>query len=195
MPFSVKKFVFFPKLGKVFILVLYLEYYYFEELTKMEMIEEEIPVEIRVLDELDYEDATRFMLELCELVGTKFHEERWEKAFSKRLSNPDKYRGFIARKGDKPVGMLFAEVRGKVGQITNLYITPEERNTEIVGPMRIPKSDKPLSEIMMEQAFDFFREHGCVEAWINLKKGVRPAEIIYDRRGFEEKFIVLSKKL
>ena len=161
----------------------------------METFEEELQVEISVMSEFDYEDATKFMLELCELVESKFDEERWENAFLKRITNPDVYCGFIARKDDKPVGMLFAEVNGKIGQITNLYITPKERNTEIVGPMRVPKSDKPLSKIMMENAFNFFREHGCKEAWINLKKGVRPAEIIYDRRGFEEKFIVLSKKL
>ena len=161
----------------------------------METLEEQEPIEIRIVDELDYEDATKFMLELCELVGSKFDEERWEKAFSKRISNPDRYRGFIARRGEKPVGMLFAEVKGEIGQITNLYIIPEERNTEIVGPMRIPKDEKPLSEIMVEKALDFFREKGCKEVRINLKRGVRPAEIIYSRLGFKEKYIVLSKKL
>ena len=161
----------------------------------METLEEQVPIEIRIVDELDYEDATKFMLELCELVGSKFDEERWEKAFSKRISNPDSYRGFIARRGEKPVGMLFAEIKGEIGQITNLYITLEERNTEIVGPMRIPKDEKPLSEIMVEKALDFFREKGCKEVRINLKRGVRPAEIIYSRLGFKEKYIVLSKKL
>nr|MDO8080873.1 GNAT family N-acetyltransferase [Candidatus Freyarchaeota archaeon] len=161
----------------------------------METIEEEEQVEIRLMDDLDYEDATKFMLELCEIAGSKFDEERWENAFSRRVSNPDRYCCFIARRGDKPVGMLFAETNGEIGQITNLYVIPEERYSEIVGPMRIPMKEKGLADTMMETAFDFLREHGCKEAWINLKKGVKPAEIVYSRFGFVEKFTVLSKKL
>ena len=64
-----------------------------------------------------------------------------------------------------------------------------------MGPMRIPKDEKPLSGIMVEKALDFFREKGCKEVRINLKRGVRPAEIIYSRLGFKEKYTVLSKKL
>ncbi len=161
----------------------------------MESFEEEVPVEISLMSELDYEDATKFMLDLCELVGSKFDEERWESAFLKRIMNPDKYCGFMARRGDKPIGMLFAEVKGKVGQITTLYIVPEERHTEVVGPMRVPKREEHFAEMMMETMLDHLREQGCKEAWINLKKGVKPAEIIYGRLGFEEKFVVLYKKL
>ncbi|MGQ9720053.1 MAG: hypothetical protein ACUVXA_01885 [Candidatus Jordarchaeum sp.] len=160
----------------------------------METLEEE-SIEISLISELDYEDATKFMLYLCELVGSKFDEKRWENTFARRISNSDKYVGFMARRGDKPIGMLFAEVKGKVGQITNLYIVPEERHTEIVGPMRVPKRGEHVAEKMMDTILDYLRESGCKEAWINLKKGVKPAEIIYDRLGFEEKFVVLSKKL
>lgn len=161
----------------------------------MEAIEEQEPVEISLMDELDYEDSVKFMLELCELAGSRFDEARWENAFSKRVSNPDRYCGFIARRGKKPLGMLFAETKGEIGQITNLYVVPEERHTEIVGPMRVPKKGLPVAERMVETAFNFLREHGCKEALINMRRGVKPAEITYSRLGFEEKFIVLSKKL
>jgi hypothetical protein len=123
----------------------------------MEAIEEEEPVEISLMNELDYEDSVKFMLELCELAGSKFNEARWENAFSKRVSSPDKYCGFITRRGKKPLGMLFAEIRGEIGQITNLYVVPEERHTEIVGPMRVPKKGLPVAERMVETAFNFLR--------------------------------------
>jgi hypothetical protein len=161
----------------------------------METIEEEGNVKISLMDELDYEDATKFMLELCELTGSKFDETRWENSFSKRVSSPDTYCGFMARRGDKPIGMLFAEINGGIGQITNLYVTPEERCSQIVGPMKVPMKEYNLEETMMETAFNFLRKHGCKEAWINLKKGVKPAEIVYSRLGFLEIFTVLSKKL
>ncbi|WXG42082.1 MAG: hypothetical protein WED07_15185 [Candidatus Freyarchaeum deiterrae] len=161
----------------------------------MEVIEEMEQVEISSMDELDYEDTTRFMLELCELAGSKFDEERWENAFTRRITNPERYGGFIARRGDKPLGMLFAEAKGEIGYITNLYVVPEERHTEIVGPMRVPKRGQPLAERMVGTAFNFLRKHGCKEVLINMRKGVKPAEITYSRLGLEEKFTVLSKKL
>mgnify|MGYP005836471869 CR=1 FL=1 len=196
MSLPVQKLVFQSEKRKTFYNgIVYLTIKSLKELIDMEAIEEEEQAKISLMDELDYEDSAKFMLELCELAGSKFDETRWENVFSKRISNPDRYCGFIARRGNKPLGMLFAEIKGEIGQITNLYVVPEERHTEIVGPMRVPKKGLPVAERMVDAAFNFLREHGCKEALINIRKGIKPAEITYSRIGFEEKFAVLSKKL
>ncbi|MHA1207886.1 MAG: GNAT family N-acetyltransferase [Candidatus Freyarchaeota archaeon] len=161
----------------------------------METETEEVPIEIERMREYDYDDATKLMLDLCQFIGVKFDEERWSNAFSKRIQEPKKYAGFIARKKDKPVGMVFVEMRGKYGIITNLYIVPEERYTEPVGPLRLPRTEKHLGQMLLNEAIEFIRESGGKEALINLKRGVKPAEKLYQRMGFKEKYIVLSKAI
>lgn len=161
----------------------------------MKSITEETPIEIERVTEYDYDDATKLMICLCELIGTKFDEERWQNTFEKYIIEPENCAGFIARRGDTPVGMVFAEVKGKSGLIKNVYIIPEERNTIIIGPARFPKSETSLGELLLEKAIDFIREKGGKEALINLRRGVKPAEKLYQKVGFTEKYVVLSKKL
>ncbi len=161
----------------------------------METKSEEIPIEIEMIQEYDYDDTVRLMLCLCELVGTKFDEDRWQNTFEKHFLEPEKYAGFIARKEGTPVGMIFVEIRGNYGVIKNVYIIPEERYTTPVGPIRLPKTDKHLGELLLKRAIKFIQESGGKEALINLKRGVTPAEKLYQRIGFKEKYMVLSKKL
>lgn len=160
---------------------------------------EEITAEIGRAEEYDYDDTVKLMLNLCEMMGTKFDEDRWQKTFQRQFSEPEKYAGFIIKKEDIPVGMVFVEMRGKSGLITNVYIIPEERHTAPVGPMRIPKIDKYMSahlgELLLNKAIEFIRENGGREALINLRSGTKPAEKLYQRMGFEEKYSVLSKKI
>ncbi|MBS7250574.1 MAG: GNAT family N-acetyltransferase, partial [Candidatus Freyarchaeota archaeon] len=113
----------------------------------------------------------------------------------KYILKPENCAGFIARRGETPVGMVFVEVKGKSGLIKNVYIIPEERNTVTIGPARFPKSETPLGELLLQKAIDFIREKGGKEALINLRKGVKPAEKLYQRMGFTEKYVVLSKKV
>ncbi len=161
----------------------------------MKSTTEEIPIEIQRVTEYDYDDATKLMLCLCEFMETKFDEERWQSTFEKYILEPENCAGFIARRGDIPVGMVFVEVKGKSGLIKNVYITPEERNTVIIGPARFPKSEISLGELLLQKAIDFIREKGGKEALINLRRGVKPAEKLYQRMGFTEKYVVLSKKV
>ncbi|MFB0561033.1 MAG: GNAT family N-acetyltransferase [Candidatus Lokiarchaeia archaeon] len=156
---------------------------------------EEVPIEIEMVTEYDYDDATKLMLCLCEFMGTKFNEDRWQKTFEKRLFEPERCVGFIARREDIPVGMVFVEVKGKHGLITNVYTIPEERCTVPVGPIRLPKSEEHLGELLLTKAMEFIREKGGKEALINLKRGTIRAEKLYQRMGFTEKYMVLSKKL
>nr|MDO8080077.1 GNAT family N-acetyltransferase [Candidatus Freyarchaeota archaeon] len=161
----------------------------------MGLTTEEVPIQVERVTEYDYDDATKLMLCLCEFMETKFYEERWQSTFEKHILEPENYAGFIARRGDTPVGMVFVEVKGKSGLIKNVYIIPEERNTVVVGPARFPKTETHLGELLLQKAIEFIHEKGGKEALINLKKGVKPAEKLYQRMGFTEKYIVLSKKL
>lgn len=161
----------------------------------MGLIIEEVPAQIERVTEYDYDDATKLMLCLCEFMETKFDEERWKNAFEKCILEPENYAGFIARRGDIPVGMVFVEVKGRFGLIKNVYVIPEERNTVTIGPARFPKSKTHLGELLLQKAIEFIQERGGKEALINLKKGVKPAEKLYQRMGFTEKYVVLSKKL
>ncbi|MEM3561647.1 MAG: GNAT family N-acetyltransferase [Candidatus Jordarchaeaceae archaeon] len=161
----------------------------------MKSITEETPIKIERVTEYDYDDVTKLMLCLCEFMGTKFDEDRWQSTFEKHVLEPENCTGFIARRGDTPVGMVFVEVKGKSGLIKNVYIIPEERNTVIIGPARFPKSETPLGELLLQKAIDFIREKGGKEALINLRKGVKPAEKLYQKMGFTEKYVVLSKKV
>jgi GNAT superfamily N-acetyltransferase len=160
---------------------------------------EESTIEIGRVTEHDYDDTVKLMLKLCEMIGTKFDKDRWHKTFQKQFSEPEKYAGFIAKKENMPVGMVFVEMRGKSGLITNVYVIPEERHTTPVGPMRIPKIDEytseHLGELLLNSAFEFIREKGGQEALINLRRGVKPAEKLYQRIGFKESYTVLSKKI
>lgn len=161
----------------------------------MGLTAEETPIQVEMVTEYDCDDATKLMLCLCEFIGTKFDEERWQKAFEKCILEPESYAGFIARRGDNPVGMVFVEVKGRSGLIKNVFIIPEERNTVTVGPARFPKAEMHLGELLLQKAIEFIHEKGSKEALINLKKGVKPAEKLYQRMGFTEKYMVLSKKL
>ncbi len=156
---------------------------------------EEVPIEIEVVTEYDYDDVTKLMLLLCEFMGTKFDEDRWQRTFEKRLFEPERCVGFIARREDMPVGMIFVDVKGRYGLITNVYTIPEERATVPVGPLRLPKSEEHLGELLLIKAMEFMREKGGREALINLKRGTLRAEKLYQRMGFKEKYVVLSKKL
>lgn len=148
-----------------------------------------------MITEYDYDDVTKLMIWLCEFMGTKFDEERWQNAFEKRIFDPERYAGFIARREDAPVGMVFVEMKGKSGAITNIYTIPEERCTVPVGPLRLPKSEEHVGQLLLERAFEFIREKGGREALINLKRGTIRAEKLYQKMGFIEKYVVLSKKL
>ncbi len=72
--------------------------------------------------------------------------------------------------------MVFVEMKGKYGLITNLYIIPEERYTEPVGLLRLPRTEKHPGQTLLKEAINFIRKNGGKEALINLKRGVKPCE-------------------
>ncbi|NVM01597.1 MAG: GNAT family N-acetyltransferase [Candidatus Helarchaeota archaeon] len=137
--------------------------------------------------DIDYKGIKNLMIELCKVTNSEFDEKRFKSTINRRAM--DKYNSqgiIIAEDENEIVGMILAAVLVSpsvetYGNISNFVVYPNYRG-------------KGVGKALIDAAFEFFKEMGVSRVETNVRDLEREGKL-FNRYGFEKKFIVMEKKI
>lgn len=135
----------------------------------------------------DYKGIKNLMIELCKVTNSEFDEKRFKSTINRRAM--DKYNSqgiIIAEDENEIVGMILAAVLVSpsvetYGNISNFVVYPNYRG-------------KGVGKALIDAAFEFFKEMGVSRVETNVRDLEREGKL-FNRYGFEKKYIVMEKKI
>ncbi len=135
----------------------------------------------------DYKGMKNLMVELCKVTGSQFDEKRFKNGIQRRTIDKYNQQGMlIAEDENKIVGMIIAEVLVSpfvetYGNISNFVVSPTSRG-------------KGVGKALIDASFEFFKNMGVSRVETNVRDLEKEGKL-FNKYGFEKKFIVMEKKI
>ncbi|MHA1230723.1 MAG: GNAT family N-acetyltransferase [Candidatus Helarchaeota archaeon] len=133
----------------------------------------------------DIDGIRNLMKQLCKTLGKTFNEERFYRGLLKRLNDKIQKNGyFLAKDGEKVVGMIFAEI----SEVINMKNTKE-----LEGFLKTVIVDEAyrglkLGEKLIERAIEYFKEKNIKIIRTNVHEKAEIALKLYTKFGFVNEF-------
>ncbi|MHA1268561.1 MAG: GNAT family N-acetyltransferase [Candidatus Helarchaeota archaeon] len=133
----------------------------------------------------DIDGIRELTKQLCRNLGKKFNEERFLHGIKNRLEdNIQKYGYFIAKKGDKIVGMVFAEIS---------EIPDKMNEKQLEGFLKTVVVDEAyrglkVGEKILRTAINYLKEKNIKIIKTNVHKKAEAALNLYKKFGFIGEF-------
>jgi ribosomal protein S18 acetylase RimI-like enzyme len=141
---------------------------------------EEASVKIKNATSEDINGIKRLTKQLCSELGKRFSEIRFKQGIMKRLNDPIQ-RYFLAEKGEKIIGMVFAE------------ITDIDNDKQLDGFLKTVCIDEAyrglkIGEKLINSALEYFREKNIKTIRTNIHRKAKAALNLYKKLGFKNEF-------
>ncbi len=146
-------------------------------------------IQIRVATPDDVSALRTLMKELVAFMHERFIDKRFEWGIQRRLYDPLQRHGLLiaedADAGNRPVGMIFAELRvdpfgRSEGYIKQFMVTADYR-------------DKGIGHQLLKEAIAHLKKIHVEKVMINVKEGqIQAAEELYKKFSFKEKYRVME---
>ena len=145
-------------------------------------------IEIRRFKKEDIEHAKKLMIQLCEITGAEFNEERWLWGIKMRLYDALKRNGMlIARVDDQVAGLLLADINIDPTGVSTGYI-----RSVIVG---VDFRKKGLGKKLISEAINYLKNMDVDTILVNVRSSTENARKLYENLGFRELYRVMEYPL
>ena len=141
-------------------------------------------INIRRFKKLDIDDAKRLMVQLCELTGTEFLEERFLWGLKMRLYDALKKNGMLIAEEDiadgkkQVIGFLLADIN----------IEPSGRSTGYIRTVIIDENarGKGVGKELVTHAINYLKTMDVDSILVNVRAATQTARKLYENLGFPE---------
>jgi len=147
-------------------------------------------INIRRFKKPDIDDAKRLMVQLCELTGTEFLEERFLWGLKMRLYDALKKNGMLIAEEDlgngkiKVIGFLLADIN----------IEPSGTSTGYIRTVIIDESarGKGVGKELVTHAINYLKTMDVDSILVNVRAATQTARKLYENLGFQELYRVME---
>ncbi|NHI93007.1 MAG: GNAT family N-acetyltransferase [Candidatus Lokiarchaeota archaeon] len=147
-------------------------------------------INIRRFKKPDIESAKKLMIQLCELTGTEFLEERFLWGLKMRLYDALKKNGMLIAEEDigdgKPrvIGFLLADIN----------IEPTGTSTGYIRTVIIDESarGKGVGKELVAHAINYLKTMDVDSILVNVRAATQTARKLYENLGFQELYRVME---
>jgi len=147
-------------------------------------------INIRRFVKNDIDEAKRLMIQLCELTGTSFLEERFLWGLKMRLYDALKKNGMLIAEEDldagkkKTIGFLLADIN----------IEPTGTSTGYIRTVIIDESarGKGVGKELVNHAINYLKTMDVDSILVNVRAQTKQARKLYETLGFHELYRVME---
>ncbi len=142
-------------------------------------------ITIRRFKKDDIEDAKNLMIQLCEVTGAEFNEERWLWGIKMRLYDALKKNGMLVASEDGTMaGLLLADINIDPTGVSTGYI----RSVIVGADFR----KKGIGKKLVSEAINYLKNMDVDTILINVRGTTEHAMKLYESLGFRELYRVME---